>query len=218
MSISFPRTMPTRGVNKQMFEIQRVDFISPDARGRIGGITAGFPLWKAKYVLGHLTVPQADEWAAWMTTMRGQQKLFYGYKQGRALPLTYRHGLPAGFSGTLTSWAQFVDAAGTATLALTGMTAGFVLLAGDYIGFRWGTYQKALVRCVEAVTADGSGNIAAITIEPPVPTVVPGSAVAYLNNPVCLMKMIPGESSLNDSDWRGVVEGGSLGAIQDLIA
>lgn len=220
MTITFPREMPLVGVSQQMFELQRVDYLSPDARGRIGGITAGFPLWRAEWTLGKLGPALSDEWRAWMASLRGQQRMFYGYEVGRRLPRTYLNGFPGGFTGPLSGWTQTIGTDGTATLALTGMTAGFVLLAGDYIGFQWGSgnLTKAMVRCIEGATANGSGNIAAIAIEPAVPSVVPGGATAYLNNPVCFMRMISSESAPGIIGRRGGLDGGKIVAIQDLRA
>lgn len=218
MTLSTPAMMPAKGAKDQIFEIERVDYLAPEARGRIGGVTAGFPLWKTTISIGTLTRDQSDQWRAFIAGQRGAQRLFYGFEVGRRMPRAYPNGMPGGFSGAASSWSQSIDGNGFAILALYGLPRGLTLLPGDYVDFRWGTYQRALVRLIEGASANGSGVLTA-SIEPAVPSVVPSGgtpAVAHLDNPACLMKLMPG-TELGALGRRGAVESGTVIAIQDLI-
>jgi hypothetical protein len=218
MSLSFPATMPVAGPSSGMFEIQRVDYLSAEPRGRIGGVTAGFPLWEADWTLGNLTLVQSDEWRAFVTKLRGPQRLFYSFDYGRRFPRNYPNGFSAfaGFSGAASSWTPTLDGNGTSQVTLTGLPAGLALSTGDYIGFRWGGTKRALVRLLEDATASAGGIITGVSVEPTIPLIVPGSAIAYLDNPVCLMRLLSDTKS-GAMDRRGRTVGGRIHAIQELI-
>lgn len=218
MTISFPRAMPALGVGQQTFEPDRADFLTRNQAGRLGGVTAGFPLWKASWTLaGALSTAQSDEWRAWLASLRGSQNLFFGHDVERRYPAAYPGGFAAlGWSGDAASWSQAITG-GMAVLTLTGLAAALALGPGDYIGFRWttgGAQRRALVRSLEAVTA--SAGVAAVTVEPPVPTVVPVGAVAYLAQPDCLMRLDPAQTQLGAMGRKRVV-GGTITAYQDLL-
>jgi len=213
MTLITPLSMPS-GAKDQVFEIQRVDYLAPEARGRIGGVTAGFPLWKMTCTLGTLTVAQSDQWRAFVSAQRGAQRLFMAFDIGRKMPRNYQAGFPSGFSGQASGWSQSIDGNNFAILTLTGLPAGLSLVTGDYVQFSWGTFQRALVRLVESATVDGTGKLSA-TIEPAVPALVPPSALASLAQPCCLMKLTS-DTKLGPVGRRGAIESGTIDAIQDL--
>jgi hypothetical protein len=202
--------------SQQEFEIQRVDYLAPESGGRLGGVTAGFPLWKTTITLGMMNLDQSDAWRAFVAAQRGSQRRFIGFDTLRRNPRAHPDGLPGGFSGACSGWSQTIDANGYAVLTLTGLPGGLTLLAGDYIDFRWSTYQRTMVRALESGTAS-SGSLS-LSIEPPVNTqVVPGTAVAHLDNPACLMKLVSSETSLGAFGRRGPIESGTVVAVQDLV-
>ena len=215
MSLPSPPLMPSTGPKDQNFELERVDYLAPEAGGQIGGITAGFPLWKTTMTLGTLTIAQSDQWRGFVLGQRGAQRLFYGYEVSRRLPRAYTFGLPAGFSGAAASWSQTIDANGFAVLTLNGMPAGLALAPGDYVDFRWGTYSRAMVRVIEPGVASVSGSISC-SVEPPLTSVVPTNAIAHLDNPACLMKLTS-ETKLGAITRRGAIDGGTIVAVQSLI-
>ncbi|MFN3230443.1 MAG: hypothetical protein ACK41P_11380, partial [Asticcacaulis sp.] len=106
-------------------------------------------------------------------------------------------------------------------LQLNGLPAGLVISEGDYIGLRWvpapvpGGPGRALVRVLSGggAVASGSGQVT-VTVEPPLPGVVPSTAVAYLNMPVAAFQVLP-ESDQGEADRRQRYAG-SLKAIQVL--
>lgn len=221
MALTFPRAMPTGGVDDQSFEISRVDYSFGRVDGSQGAITAGFPLWRMEVTLANADADETDEWRAWVPGQRGAQRPFYARDLTRPFPKAYRGGFggmtrAAGgaFTGAATSWSTNTD---RDQLTLTGLPASFALSLNDYVGFSWvtgGQQRRALVRCIEAVTGTSGGSVT-VTVEPAVPGIVPGSAVAYLNEPVCIMRLVPAETRLGALDVLHSV-GGSVVAVQDL--
>ena len=225
MTISFPRAMPASGVGEQRFELQRVQFLSPTNRGRIGAMEAGFPLWSAEWSLAQaMGQDLSDTWRAWIAAQEGPRRLFLGFEYGREYPRAYPTGFGGltragggSFDGSATSWSQTTPSDGPARLTLAGLPAGLVLAAGDYVDFRWttgGEARRALVRLLEPVTANVGGG-AVVSISPAVPAITPGGAVAHLDNPACLMRLTP-DSQVTAMDRRKVA-GARLTAIQDLL-
>lgn len=221
-----PVAMPDMYVAQQSFELQRIDYAAPEASGRIGGVQAGFPLWAATYTLGDMPADNSDEWRAWLSGMRGATRRFIARDIARPLPKAYMdNGLPGAFDGTVATWSESINADGDSELTLTGLPAGLVLGQGDYIDFRWdatedavsGIPWRALVRVVEGGTASGGGSVTVI-VEPPVPSAVPDTAVAHLDEPGCIMALILDQTSLNPIDRLYSIRGGQISAIQDIRA
>ena len=155
-------------------------------------------------------------------SQRGAQRLFFGRDLTRPFPKAYRTGFGTmtrasggAFTGPATTWAVNSD---RDVVTLSGLPASLILSLNDYIGFRWvtgGVQRRSLVRCVEAATAS-TGGIVSVTVEPAVPTITPGTAVAYLDQPDCLMRLIPDQTTLGALDVLHTA-GGSIAGIQDLL-
>lgn len=208
MAITFPRPMLPYGLNVQTFELDRIDYLSPTVGAGIGAVTAGAPLWSASWSLSGMSEDRMEEWRAWLTSLRGSQRSFFGGDQRRRVPRAYRTtGLPGGFNGDATAWSVNAD---RDVLNLT-LPNGFTLLTGDYVGFRWGANGRTKVRLLESRV-----GTAAVAVEPPLPPLVPSNAVAYVLNPVCIMKLMP------DTDFGSIDVSrqmtGRINAIQDLRA
>lgn len=209
--------MPTSGVSLQEFEPERVDYSAPEQGGRVGGVTAGEPLWRAVYTIGRVGARKSDELRAWKLRMRGSQRRFYGRDLARPFPLAHINGFSGGFTGAASSWSETINGDTESRLTLNGVQSGMVLSQGDYVDFRWTTSseaRRALVRVVVGATA--SGTTITVTVEPPVPTLVPVGAVAHLDNPACIMVLMNDQSKLDAIDRRLAVRGGTIMAIQDL--
>lgn len=207
MALTFPRSMPAGGVDSEGFQILRSDFASPTSDGGGGGVTAGLPRWRMSLTLVNATADETEEWIAFLDTLRGSQRLF----MGRDLTRPYPKAFPAGFDGVSKAGGGAFDGAAASwsvntagdVLGLTGLPANLPLGLKDYVGFRWttgGSARRALARVVEPATANGSGVMAGLSIEPPLPSFVPETAVAYLNQPDCLMRQVTGETSLGEID------------------
>lgn len=225
-----PLEMPTSAVSTQVFEIQREDYLSPEASGRIGGVQAGQALWSGSWTFPDMLLSQSDALRAFFSQVRGAVRWFLARDLKRLYPAAYRDftGLTraggGSFDGSATSWSESVTADGDQTITLNGLPANFAMGIGDYIGLRWTATEAAVagltwstvVRAVEAKTASSGGVLSAIMVEPPIPLAVPSAAIAYLNNPACVMKLITSQSSLQPIDSYGAVVGGQIVGVQDI--
>ena len=206
MALTFPRAMPTAPLDDMGFELLRVDAEAPELSGAGGGVSLGEPLWRMQAAIANTDRDETDEIVAFIDSLRGAQRLFYGYDVTRPLPKMYPGGFAGldragggAFDGTATSWAVNTD---RDLLQLNNLPAGLDLRLRDYVGFTWatgGAQRRSLHRYIEAGVANGSGGHAR-NIEPPVPTLVPSGAVATLLNPTCLMRQVTRETSLGARD------------------
>lgn len=211
------------------FELQRIDYSSPETSGRMGGVQAGWPKWSMRLSLTAMRFADADRLRAWARRLRGQQRRFLGGDSWRPYPRAhaggFRNMLRAGggaFDGSATDWSQAIDPHGDAQLTLEGLASGLILGPGDYVGFKWasgdavpGTFDRYAMVCANSdARADAAGALI-VEVDPPVPTIVPPHAVAYLNEPVCLMKLMDGtQMPANERGWAE--SGGVIAAIQVL--
>lgn len=228
MTLTFPRPLPDDAATTQRFEIERVDYLSPETGGRLGGVSAGWPLWRGVWTFSRGRRQTSEEWRALLSCLRGPQRTFFGRDYQRPFPLAYASGFAgltraatapavgAAFDGSATTWSLN----GTRdALSLTGLPAGFKLSLNDYVMFRWqtgGNERRSLHRAVEAVTGAADGSLT-VQIEPPVPSLVPVAAVADFANPVCVMKAVPGETRAGTMDRAGKIDG-QLAGLQELLA
>lgn len=219
------------GIARVRFEPQRVDYAAPQASGKQGGVQAGWPLWAANFELDPSDPESADLWRAFFARLRGRIRRFYCGEPTRPFPLA----CPAGFAGmtragggvfdgSASGWAQAINADGDAEISLAGLPADLVLNIGDYVGFKWdatgaaaGSYERrTMARLVLPAQASAAGDVT-VTVEPPIDTrVVPAGAIAHLDNPVCVMQLVPDNSSLGPIGQGSQLGGGAIVAIQDL--
>lgn len=222
------------GIARVSFDIERVDYAAPEASGRQGGVQAGWPLWAARFEIERVDAASADLWRAFLARLRGRIRRFYGFDPTRRFPLTCRFGFAGlvragtstAFDGSATSWSQTITADGDAEITLNGLPAGLVLSVGDYVGFKWdadgaaeGSFERrTLVRAVLPATANASG-VAVVTAEPPLNTaLVPAGAIAHLDNPKCVMQLVPEDSQTGPIGAGGILGGATITAVQDLRA
>lgn len=220
MTLTFPRTMPTRGFAEVEFELRRFDVTAPEQGGRLVSVALGVTgLWKMRVRTATLGMDLFGEWRAFLDSLRGSSRLFYGLDTARRFPITYPSGFTGlnragggSFDGTATSWSVNTP---RDDLTLNGLPASFRIKPGDMVGFSWSTSKRSLHRALEDVTANGSG-VATFNVEPPVQALVSGSAVATLAQPTATMRLIPGSVSIASQMHRsGAV---SFEALQHLEA
>lgn len=226
MTISYPRDMPAAFAGQQHFEPEGVDFETAETGGASYGVSAGLPRWAGEWTLANgLSRAQSDECRAFVASLKGAQRSFLGRDHERPYPKLYRDGFTGmsragggAFDGSLTSWSQTIGSDGQALVTMNGLPAGLQLSIGDYMDLRWETLtvpRRHLVRMLEAATADGSGVIAGVSVEPPIHVlVVPEDAVAHLDEPACVMRLLPA-TKIGAMSRRGAV-GGTIVARQDL--
>jgi len=218
MTITYPRALPACGANSCDFELQRQEVIGGEIGGRILSNELGPAHWRLKFGRRPTAEADFDLWRAWLSSLRGSGKLFYGRDMRRGKwPRAYRTGFSeltraggGAFDGTATS----IDLTDNFVPEVSGLPAGFVVNVGDYLGFSWGSDSgRTLHRIVEGGVADGSG-VGAFTVEPEIPGFVPGDAVATFAAPTCLMVIVPGSVDLSADDGDRRV---SFEAIQHFV-
>ena len=212
MALVFPRAMPARGARSSYFELQRIDYASPEVGGAGGAVTAGPARWSGRWSVTDASGRIGIEWRAWASSLRGVQRTFIGRDVDRPFPAYWRGGLPDAWNGQLTSWSQSFTSDGQAILSVTGLYGGMGIAAGDYVDFRWtgsdGTERRTLVRSVEDVAAPGGE--ASFAVEPPVPAVTPANATPSMNRPGCLMRLDPANTTIAETDMTRAQQGSSV--------
>lgn len=216
MALILPQTMISTRAMSQTFELERVDYLSPEAGGRLGAITAGFPRWLTTLTYNNMDFATAARLRAWLDIQRGAQRTFVAYDVDRQVPFWHQGG-GRPYNATAAEWSQDIDGDGIARLSLGGLMTGQVVSVGDYVGQVWGASKLALVRACETVVADGSGD-ATFAIEPPVPTLVPGDAAINLKRASCLMRLDTANTKLAEQGLGYFGSGSKLSAGQDLVA
>jgi hypothetical protein len=215
MVLTFPMTMPTVGAMAQTFEPERVDYVSPEAGGMMGAMTAGFPRWLMKMTLNSMSFADADIWRAWLAVQRGPQRPFFAFDIDRQHPRYHRDGRP--YNPSPASWSQTINGDDLAMLGLTGLLPGQTVSMGDYIGLVWGGSKRALVRAVDTGRAGASGLLS-VAVEPPLPPIVPANAKVTLRRAGCMMRLVTGETKLGEQGLGYFTSGSTISAAQDLIA
>ena len=233
MILDFPNV--PEGLASIEFKPERIDFASPEAGGRQGGVQAGWPLWMARLEINRADEEGGEQWEAFFDRLRGRIRRFYAFDPRREYPKAYRAGFDglvragtsAAFDGSATSWSQVIDSDANARILLEGLPAGFEIARRDGIGLKWdasgaaaGSFERrTIARAVLPTTANGAGQ-ASVMVEPPLDTtrVVPASAIAHFDRPSCVMQLLPEESRLGPTGIGRIFSGGGIVAVQDLRA
>jgi len=215
--------MPDVAVVSAVLNIQRLDYMTAATDGRAFGVTSGAPLWILKATIRDGDADETDTWFAFLDSLRGLQRPFLAHDLTRPYPRAYPDGfagmMRAGggaFEGAATTWSVNAD---RDQLTLSGQPAALQLNNRDAVMLRWvtgGEPRRSLHRVVAPAVASASGVIT-VAVEPPVPTLVPGSAVADLAKPQAVFRQVIAESGMGELDALHSA-GGTLSAVQDLRA
>lgn len=153
MTISYPRSLPTH-TGIRSIEIRAVSATAYDMSPFTFAGTAyeyDGQMWQADLTLPPMRRSDAEEWVAWLVSLRGRAKTFL---MGDPLCATPR-GQAATFPGTPVITSQTggsIDVTG-ASASKTGW-----LLAGDYIQIGSGE-DATLHKVLEDANTDASGNV-----------------------------------------------------------
>lgn len=215
--------MPDVAVVSAVMNIQRLDFQTAATDGRGFGVTAGAPLWILKATIRDGDEDETDEWFAFLDALRGLQRPFLAHDLTRPYPRAYPNGFAGlnragggAFDGSAASWSVNAD---RDQITLTGQPSGLLLKRRDGLMLRWATAgepRRSLHRLSAPATAS-AGGVITLAVEPPVPTLVPGSAVADLAKPQAVFRQVIAESGMGELDALHSAPG-TLYAIQDLRA
>jgi hypothetical protein len=83
------------------------------------------------------------------------------------------------------------------SIALKGLPAAYVVSLGDYLAFDFGSEptRRALLRCAETVTADGSGDTIEFELSSALRPGAEADIVVTLIKPAAKVKLVPGSFS-----------------------
>lgn len=215
---TFPIEMPLRNgfhpFESGEFEPDYSLVRSPTRGGRVQVANVGPSLWKmefASHVLDHI---EAQEYLAWLQSLRGGARLFKAWHPMCAYPYWYRNGwgdlvhaggsTPFSGSGELNSIGTQRD-----QITVTNLPNGFKLACGDMLSMPLGASGRTLHRVMVPVTANGLG-VAVIRIEPSIHismSVAEPAQEVLFHKPYCL--------AVVDADSiRGPWQPGRFGRVQ----
>ncbi len=194
MALSFPLALADFALQ---LRVQEVTFDSPEnvEMSMTGGgevLTAELApsLWRGAVSLVTATHAQASATAALISLLRPPARTFYIYDHSHPYPAADPTG---SVLGAATPAIASINA-NARELALKALPAGYVLTAGDYLSFDYGSL-RALHRLVEDVTADGLGDTAEFEVVPHIRTGAAVDAVVTLIRASCKARMVPGSVS-----------------------
>lgn len=190
MTITFPRTdilTSVRYTDQQLQLVSRQE-TSTQASGVVRGKDFGSALWQATYTTVPLLLRDALAFEAALNSLDGVINVF----EAGDLRARYPRAYPAGVfsdTGVLNS----VNANNKA-LSLKSLPPGFILSAGDYLAFNYGT-SRALHQIVESVTADIGGNTTEFEVRPHIRPGFALNSAVILKNPNGQFTLLPNSVS-----------------------
>lgn len=153
---------------------------SQTASGEIIDASMGTRLWQGSITLRLRRHAEAAKYLALIQLLTHGGRTFYGYDKSHPYPYADPLGTILGASTPTISSLN----ANNRELDISGLPAGYVLTAGDFISFTYGSSptRYALHQLVNDVTANGSGVASNIEV---IPNIRPG---AVTTTPVTLAK------------------------------
>jgi len=181
VTITYPREFPAGSdFESVQFDLQRYDLTSQAVRGTAQVMENAVPLWMSEYQVVPMEREGFQRFQAWLNSLRGGAKHFWGHDPAREYPAYYGPSAPAN-SCTL---ATTVSAG--FTLALSGLPSGYRFTTGDLVAVRTET-SRSLHEVQEDVTATTS---ATITVEPRIAITLTSGAQVDLVRAAAKMRLV----------------------------
>ncbi len=196
MAITFPRAMltplPFRAVSFDP-KYDNVQLRSSTPVGPQVVNVAPVP-WAMAYETPPLRIDDADQWKAWIDSLRGGARLFKAIDPVKRFARAYRQGyagltvsgLPFSGSGNLAAIAETLDA-----ITISELPAGFKLQVGDLLSFAFGDGGQTLHRVTESSGAASGLGAITVGIEPIVPYGTATGVAVQLADPWCKAAIDP---------------------------
>jgi len=204
MAISYPLSLPQTTAIRQV-DLRAINAVaisrSPFTFGSQVHAYAG-QMWQADITLKPMRRADAEQWIAWLISLRGQYGTFL---LGDPLGCTPR-GLASTLAGT-----PVVNGAGQTggSLNITGASRNKTgwLLAGDYIQLGSGS-SSTLHKVLQNVNTDGSGN-ATLDLWPHIRTAPANGSTVVVSNARGLFRLSSNEQSwsVNEASIYGITFG-----------
>lgn len=193
MALTFPRAFPATRFSSVEFELVPMEVNNPVDGGEVMSVQVGPSRWRARYEVETLSDIEAGKWRAWLSSLRGAGRTFYGRDPRALYPLEYR---ASGFGGLTRFGGGSFD--GSCSWSVNGsrdvltlgsssrLPASFRVRENDYLAFTWDTSKRSLHRILEDVTA--VNGVLSVTVESIVdPRIVPNGAGCTFAAPDCVM-------------------------------
>lgn len=193
MAVSFPAPVTYIAdllrVPRRSFTLMTQQEVSGLGSGQILVADLGPALWVAEIETKPMRRPEASLLQSRLDTLEGSLHAFYLYDPWKCAPAADPGGTTLGES-TVKIYSR---EANNKELALYGLPAGYVLTAGDYLAFDYGSpSRRALHRIVNTVTADGDGITPTLEVRPHLRSGVANDLVVTLVKAAAKMVMEPG--------------------------
>lgn len=189
MAINSPRAdiFTLTDYQDQTFQLQSRQELSRTAGGQTLAKDLGSCLWLGSWTTWPIPNDDALAFEAALNSLDGAIQAFEAGDLRRLYPRLYPDGAGAndGALATVTS---------AKTMTLSGLAAGQVISAGDYLSFTYGT-SRALHQAAESVAANGSGVTPAFEVRPYIRAGYALSAVVKLKLPRGLFTLMPNSVS-----------------------
>ena len=194
MALTFPLAaaefFDTLKVSQMTFDCPEQVQVARTGGGEILPANIGPRLWTGEVSLVHHRFYVAAPVLAMISALREPGASFLAYDLTAPAPQSDPDGVAL---ATVTPLILALPS-DARMLSLKGLPSGFVLTAGDYLGFSYGTnpVRRALHRVVSGVVAGGTGQTAAFEVTPPRR---PGAAIntaVSLVKASCKARIVPG--------------------------
>lgn len=191
MAIEYPREMPSTRVRSMMFEAEPQEAFAPEQGGRFVSVQLGRPLWRMQLQTTPPTEEEFSIWRAWLDSLDGAAKMFFGYDVRRPRP--WAHRADGALDNTIAVGATYNAAGDEITVGTASpLATGFTFTTGDYLQLRrsqGGEARYSLHRFMEGVVTQGGAFVA--TVRPAVHAAFPSGngVVVDFFKCACLMRV-----------------------------
>ena len=189
--IEMPNPLP---VNAKVFDLMRVQNVSPVQGGFFQTVDRITPLWTAKYQTPPLVASREQAMQAFLDGLQGSIYTFLGFDPRRPKPYAY-----AAYPYGTKPWEQSANSttisaasSSASTITIGGLANGAILTAGDYVS--WFNVSANNIWYLHRITvgATASSNSATVTVTPTPINISSGSNFARLERACAEMKVIGG--------------------------
>jgi len=207
MAISYPLSLPT-AIGIANIEFRALNAVaysrSPFTFAGVSYEYAG-KMWQADITLPPMKRENAEQWIAWLISLKGQKGTFYLNDPAAVTPLGSARN-----SDTVTTNGS--TAAGSNTIDITSAPTSQTdyLKAGDYLQIGTGTSMQ-LFKVLADVDTDGSGEVT-IDVWPDVRATISTGTSVYFESAKGVFRLASNESafSINEASTYGI----SFGAME----
>lgn len=193
MALSFPLSLASFadkiGVQSVEWKLQDSRELSGMGSGQVLQADLGPSLWTADITLRPWRTNAVREIEALINAVIRSKGSFYLYDPRKCVPASDPNATILG-----SSTVQINSLPDNKSLSLKGLPANYVITAGDYLSFNYGSSptRRALHEAAETITANGSGVTAAFEVSPFIRTGAATDAAVTLQKAAGMFILVPG--------------------------